>query len=84
VITSINNAHYVGFEVLTAVVMESSAFWDITPKLTFNGLHGVICQKIKFFNMHYINWLNSVMDNRCVLYEAGTEFLNYFGKYQAT
>jgi hypothetical protein len=23
--------HYVGFEVLTAVVMKSSVFWDITP-----------------------------------------------------
>jgi hypothetical protein len=24
-------AHYIGFEVLTAVVMKSSIFWDITP-----------------------------------------------------
>jgi hypothetical protein len=36
----------VGFEVLTSVVMKSSDFWDITPLLTFNGLHGVITQKI--------------------------------------
>jgi hypothetical protein len=78
---------FVGFEVLTAVVMNSSLFLDITPwnplkvnqssachlrhagfllgllflpwrwkrhvspkrQLTFNGLHGVISQKIKLF-----------------------------------
>jgi hypothetical protein len=77
-LTASSDAHYVAFEVLTAVVMESSAFWDITPRLTFNGLQGVILisQKIKLFNMHYINWLNSVMETRCVLSEAETEFLN--------
>jgi hypothetical protein len=53
--------NYVGFEVLTAVVMKSMIFWDITPcrwrryvppksRLTFNGLHGVISQKMVFFS----------------------------------
>jgi hypothetical protein len=38
----------VGFEVLTAVVMKSTIFWDIKPcsPLTLNGLHGVISQTI--------------------------------------
>jgi hypothetical protein len=41
----------VGFEILTVVVMKSTVFWDITPciRLTFNGLHGVISQKIILF-----------------------------------
>jgi hypothetical protein len=50
----------VGFEVLAAVVVKSSIFWDITPfspfevdrrfggklRSNFNRLHGVISQKI--------------------------------------
>jgi hypothetical protein len=42
---------FLGSEVLMLVVMKSSMFWDITPcsPLTFNGLHGVIWQKIEFF-----------------------------------
>jgi hypothetical protein len=49
----------VGFEVPTAVVMKSSILWDTTPcsplkvplkrLLTFNGIHGVIFQKIVLF-----------------------------------
>jgi hypothetical protein len=36
-----------GFKVLTAVVMKSSAFWDITPCSPFkvNRLQGVMSQK---------------------------------------
>jgi hypothetical protein len=39
--------YFVGCEVLTAVVMKCTIFWDITPcsRLTLNGLHGVISQK---------------------------------------
>jgi hypothetical protein len=42
-----------GSEVLIAVVVNSSIFWDITScsplkaKLIFNGLHGVISQNIE-------------------------------------
>jgi hypothetical protein len=68
----------VGSEVLTAVVMKCTNFWNITlatcfhtdvfrdlfdpedggdvpPKrrLTFNGLHGVIYQKIVLFRIHH-------------------------------
>jgi hypothetical protein len=43
--------HCVVFEALTAVVIKSSIFWDIMPciLLTFNGLHGVISEKIELF-----------------------------------
>jgi hypothetical protein len=45
--------HRVGFEVLTAMVMNSPIFWDITPysplKVTLNGLHSIIYQKIELF-----------------------------------
>jgi hypothetical protein len=60
---------FVGFEVLTAVVMKSSVFWDTTlrsplevnrrfdvhPKrrLTFNGIHGVISQKTELFTRSF-------------------------------
>jgi hypothetical protein len=57
-------AMFVGFEVLTAVVMKIYIFWDTTlcsllkvdwhfpPKyqLTFNGQHGIISQKTEFLN----------------------------------
>jgi hypothetical protein len=42
----INKIYFVGFEVLTAVVMKSSIFWDITPcsPLKVNRLFGkVVC-----------------------------------------
>jgi hypothetical protein len=57
---SVNNCDFVGFEFLTAVVIKSSIFWDIMPysslklRLTFNGLHGVISEKIKRFNCDFI------------------------------
>jgi hypothetical protein len=38
----------VEFQVLTAVVMKSSILWNTTP-LNFNGLHGVISQKMELF-----------------------------------
>jgi hypothetical protein len=43
---------YLGSEVFTAVVMESTIFWDITPcsPLTLNELHSVISQKMVLFN----------------------------------
>jgi hypothetical protein len=59
------NMHHVGSGVLTAVVMENSAFWDMTqlkikvpPKsrLTFNSLQGVISQKIEFL-IHMLIYL---------------------------
>jgi hypothetical protein len=36
------NSFYVGFEVLTAVVLKSTIFWDMTPcsPLSFNGRFG--------------------------------------------
>jgi hypothetical protein len=39
----------IGFEVLAAVVMKSSLFWDIMTlrRLTFKRLHSVISQKIE-------------------------------------
>jgi hypothetical protein len=37
------NSLYIGFEVLTVVVMKKFLVWDITQ--IFNGLHGVISQK---------------------------------------
>jgi hypothetical protein len=42
---------YVGYDVLTSVVMKSSIFWDITlySLLKVNWRHGVISQKMKFF-----------------------------------
>jgi hypothetical protein len=42
---------YNTFEVLTAEVIKSSVFWDITPSNPFNGLHGVISQKIGLFEI---------------------------------
>jgi hypothetical protein len=39
-----SNYKYIGFEVLTPVVMKSSVFWDIKPSV--NGLHSVISQMI--------------------------------------
>jgi hypothetical protein len=48
-----NLHHSIGFEVLTAVVMKSTVFWDIMPfsllTVDFNGLHGVIYQNTVFF-----------------------------------
>jgi hypothetical protein len=52
-ITTIINIDYIGFEVLTAVVMMSSFNWDVTSriplkvrvKVAFNGLHLFISQK---------------------------------------
>jgi hypothetical protein len=38
----------VGFEVITAVVMKSSILSNTTP-LNFNGLYGVISQKMELF-----------------------------------
>jgi hypothetical protein len=47
---------FVGFEVLTAVVMKSIIFCDITPcrPLNVNGLHGVISQKIVLFKLCFV------------------------------
>jgi hypothetical protein len=44
--TLIINGIYVGFEVLTAVVMKSSVFWDITQynSLKVNQHFGRICR----------------------------------------
>jgi hypothetical protein len=41
----------VGFEVLTAMLMKSSIFWDITTysPLEVNRLHRVISQKVEIF-----------------------------------
>jgi hypothetical protein len=58
----------VGCEVLTAVVMKSFIFWDITAvwsiesHLTFprNGLHGVISQKIELFDIHLFHSIGKV------------------------
>jgi hypothetical protein len=87
-LTSSNRTHCIWFEALTAVIMKSTVFWDITPcsplsvkwhpayrllsrwflarlilpwrwsryvppkrRLTMNGLHGVISQKIELFKM---------------------------------
>jgi hypothetical protein len=38
--------NYIGFEVLTAVVMKSSIFWDISPCIP---VHGITSQKIELF-----------------------------------
>jgi hypothetical protein len=38
----------VGFEILTAVVMKNSTLWNETP-LNFNGLYGIISQKMELF-----------------------------------
>jgi hypothetical protein len=45
-IISDNSIHIVGFEVLTAVVMKSSSFWDITPcnPLKVKRRFGGICR----------------------------------------
>jgi hypothetical protein len=42
---------YVGFEVLLALGMKSSVFWDIIPWLTFRGLLDAISQKINSSNV---------------------------------
>jgi hypothetical protein len=42
---------YIGYKVLTAVVMESVYFCDTTP--TFNGLYGVISQNKELFQDGY-------------------------------
>jgi hypothetical protein len=39
--------HYVGFEVLTAVVMKSTIFWDITPCSYVTT--GIISEKVVLF-----------------------------------
>jgi hypothetical protein len=58
-----NKLIHMRFEVLSAVVMKSSVFWDITPcsplkvnqhlrgtcQLAFNRLHNIISQKIELF-----------------------------------
>jgi hypothetical protein len=46
---------FVGFEVLTAVVMKSSVFCYLTPcsRLTSNTLHGIYPQKIELFTLVY-------------------------------
>jgi hypothetical protein len=41
----------IGFGVITAVAINSIIFWDIMW-LTFNGLRGVIFQKIGLFTIH--------------------------------
>jgi hypothetical protein len=48
---TVTTADHVGFEVFTAVVMKSIIFWDMTPcsPLSFNGLLGVISQKMILF-----------------------------------
>jgi hypothetical protein len=50
----VHNLNFVGYEVLTAVVIRNSVFSDITPcsSLTFIQLHGVISQKIEHFNVN--------------------------------
>jgi hypothetical protein len=55
--------YFVGFEVLTAVVVKSSIFWDIIPcsPLDVNQLHSIITKKID-------SSLNSL----------NTEFLHHF------
>jgi hypothetical protein len=73
-INSINQLFFViqtqcvGFQVLTAVIMNSSTFRDITPcspikfngRLTFNGPHCVIFQNIE------------LLERQCVPYEVRT------------
>jgi hypothetical protein len=61
---------YVGFEVLIAVVMKSTIFWDIAPcsplkvhRSTFNGLHGVVSQNIVLFESIYAHKLIVVSYN---------------------
>jgi hypothetical protein len=44
---------YLGFEVLTAMVVKSTIFWDILP-LTFNGPHGVISQMMAIFTTYLL------------------------------
>jgi hypothetical protein len=46
---------YAEFAVLTAVVMKSSLFWDITPysPLNVNTVHGVMSQKTELFLNKY-------------------------------
>jgi hypothetical protein len=48
-------------EVLTTVVMKSSIFWDIMPcsPLTFNGLQGLISQKIELFKNKKVSTENA-------------------------
>jgi hypothetical protein len=67
---------FVGFEVLTAVVVKSSIFWDVTPcgpfkvnrrfggayPLTFNGLLGVISQKIELLLLVCLISISSEME----------------------
>jgi hypothetical protein len=51
---------YVGFEVLTAVVMNSSIFWDITPcsPLKVNRRFGGTCR------LHLQGWISQARNHR--------------------
>jgi hypothetical protein len=56
-----NIKRYVGFEVLTAVGMKSTIFWDITPcsPLSVNWrfkLHSIISQKTVLFIKRYVRF----------------------------
>jgi hypothetical protein len=44
-----SDVRYLGFGVLTAVLVKSSIVWDIMQRnrLTFNGLHGVTPKKVQ-------------------------------------
>jgi hypothetical protein len=57
------NITFAGFEVLTAVIMKSTIFWNVTlcSPLKVNGLHSVICQKIILFNITFAVFWNIML-----------------------
>jgi hypothetical protein len=66
-----------GFEVLTAVIMKSSVFWNIMlcSLLTFSGLHGVISQKILYIYIYiYISVCVCVCARLCGLVQWYSTF----------
>jgi hypothetical protein len=50
------------FGVLSAVVMKSSTFWDITP---FNEIHSVMSQKMVPFCLHNVGFLLNINADDC-------------------
>jgi hypothetical protein len=67
-VTIVTTTPFVGFEVLTAVVMKSSIFWNVTPCWNFSDVSEKQGQNIPPKHRSTFNWLYGVVSQKTELF----------------